>query len=159
MKRLLYLFAALSFGSLAVPLIHATLPTPFDLPVGDWNVDANGTKGILHIGAVVNGTLQGSTIFGNPIVGLYDSTAARISFIRLLGVGISQQVYTGYLFREPSTPFVFSFSLTGEFQAYSNIPAERSVFGWYATHISHIIIIPPTPVPVPNPVLDPGPVH
>jgi hypothetical protein len=149
MKRLLCLFAALSFGTLTMSFVQAAPPPPFILPTGDWAVDANGSHGTLHIAGVdALGNLQaGSTIFNNPIFGSYDSTAARISFIRL-GDGPSfQQIYTGYLFEEPvSIPLVFNYVLTGEFQAYagSGVPAERSVLGWYATRTIRIIITAPT---------------
>jgi hypothetical protein len=157
--HLLYLFAALSFGAFAVPVIQAAPPAPFPLPSGDWAVDADGTKGILHI-SVIGGVLQNSTIFSNPIVGSYDSTAARISFIRLNTTSIHQQVYTAYLFKDPSTGFFTTYNLDGEFQAYSNVPAERSVLGWHATLLSPIPIpLPPVATETPNPVPNPGPVR
>jgi hypothetical protein len=59
---------------------------------------------------------------------------------------------TGYLFRDlPIVPFVFSYVLTGEFQAYSGSGgvAGRSVFGWSATRTWRIVI--PVPIPKPGP--------
>ena len=148
MKRILCLLDVLSSGIATVPSTQAAPPPPFNLPSGDWSVDANGTHGTLHIqGVDALGNLQaGSTLFNDPISGSYDSTAARISFIRLAGGGpLFQQVYTGYLFREPVTvPFQLfrTYDLTGEFQAYrgSAVPAERSVLGWYATRTVRLII-------------------
>ena len=161
MKRILCLLAVLSFGIATVPSTQAAPPPPFNLPSGDWSVDANGTHGTLHIqGVDALGNLQaGSTLFNDPISGSYDSTAARISFIRLAGGGPPfQQVYTGYLFMDrvilPPLPLVRTFVLTGEFQAYggSGAPAERSVLGWYATHAVRIIL-PLSPDPDGDPAM------
>jgi len=134
MKRILLLLAALSFGALAAPLARAV--TPLNLPIGNWTVNANGFHGVLHISGVNGlGVIQpGSTIFGNPIVGFYDSTSARINFIRVLAAGpTSQQVYNGYLFRDTSNPFLFE--LAGEFTAYqgSGGVAQRIDYGWFGT--------------------------
>ena len=84
MKRILFLLAALSFGALTAPLARAV--TPLNLPVGDWTVNGNGYQGTLHISGVdCLGVIQpGSTIYGQQIVGFYDSTSARINFIRVL---------------------------------------------------------------------------
>jgi hypothetical protein len=138
MKRILCLLAALSFG--VAPFAHAV--TPLNLPIGDWTVNANGFHGVLHISGVDGvGVIQpGSTIFGNPIVGFYDSTSARISFIRVLAANpTSQQVYNGYLFKDTSNPFLFE--LAGEFAAYQGGGgvAQRIDYGWFAS--KSIIII------------------
>ena len=84
MKHLLSLLVILSFGALAAPVAQAI--TPIALPVGDWSVNANGSHGVLHISGIdaVGNIQAGSTIYGNTIVGFYDSTSGRISFIRVM---------------------------------------------------------------------------
>jgi hypothetical protein len=141
MKRILFLLAALSFGALTAPLAQAV--TPLNLPLGDWTVDADGFHGVLHISGVdgVGNIQPGSTIFGNPIVGFYDPTSARISFIRVLAANpTSQQVYNGYLFRDTSNPFLFG--LAGEFAAYQGGGgvAQRIDYGWFASKSTLIIL-------------------
>jgi len=130
----------LSLGILTAPLARAVIP--LNLPVGNWTVNANGFHGVLHISGVdgVGNIQPGSTIFGNPIVGFYDSTSARINFIRVLGAGAtSEQVYNGYLFKDTSNPFLLE--LAGEFTAYqgSGGVAQRIDYGWFAS--KSIIII------------------
>jgi len=135
MKRLICILAALSFGALAAPFAQA-----LSLPVGDWQVNANGFQGILHItGVNIPGDiLPGSTIFGNSIVGFYDATSARINFIRFTGNPRAPQIYNGYLFRSIANPSLWE--LTGEFSAYkgSGGVAQRIDYGWVATKVVFI---------------------
>jgi hypothetical protein len=157
-KKILSLLAALSVVALTAPLAQA-----ISLPVGDWSVNADGYHGTLHISGIdVAGNIQaGSTIYGNPIVGFYDSTAGRISFIRPLGsTAIYDQVYNGYLYRDIPNPSLYF--LAGDFAAYKGGGGvtQRINYGWYASKSVLIIPIPiPVPVPVPNPVPNPGPVR
>ena len=130
MKRLICILAALSFGALAAPFAQA-----LSLPVGDWQVNANGFQGILHITLSGGDILPGSSIFGNSIVGFYDATSARINFIRLTGNPRAPQIYNGYLFRSIANPSLWE--LTGEFSAYkgSGGVAQRIDYGWVATKV------------------------
>jgi len=130
MKRLICILAALSFGALAAPFAQA-----LSLPVGDWQVNANGFQGILHITLNGGDIVPGSTIFGNPIVGFYDATSARINFIMFTGNPKAPQIYNGYLFRSIANPSLWE--LTGEFSAYkgSGGVAQRIDYGWVATKV------------------------
>jgi hypothetical protein len=132
MKRLICILA-LSFGALAAPFAQAAL----DLPVGIWQVNANGFHGQLIISgiSIPGDILIGSSIFGNPIVGFYDKTSARINFIRLTGNARAPQIYNGYLFRDIPNPSLWE--LTGEFSAYrgSGGVAQRIDYGWVATKV------------------------
>jgi hypothetical protein len=124
----------LFLGTLTVPFVQAQVPIA--LPTGNWSVVANGFHGTLTItgiGALGN-IAAGSTIFGNPIIGFYDSTSANINFIRIIGGNPSfHQIYTGYLFRDIPNPA--RFVLTGDFLAYQGTggTAKRPRFGWFAT--------------------------
>jgi hypothetical protein len=134
MKRLICILAALSFGALAAPFAQA-----LNLPVGDWQVNANGFHGLLRITGVniVGDILPGSSIFGNRIVGFYDRTSARINFIRIIPTTspTGPQIYNGYLFRDIPNPRLWE--LTGEFSAYrgSGGVAQRIDYGWVATKV------------------------
>ena len=134
MKRILFLLAALWFGALTAPFALAVTPIP--LPAGDWTVNANGSHGVLHISGVdgVGNILPGSTIFGNQIVGFYDPTSARISFIRVLAdFPAAEQVYNRYLFKDTLNPLLMV--LAGQFAAYQGGGgvAQRIDYGWFAT--------------------------
>jgi hypothetical protein len=133
MKRLICILAALSFGVLAAPFAQA-----LELPVGNWQVNANGVHGLLHITGVniLGDILPGSSIFGNSIEGFYDRTSARINFIRLnIPNPKGPQIYNGYLFRDIPNPSLWE--LTGEFSAYkgSGGVAKRIDYGWVATKV------------------------
>jgi hypothetical protein len=156
MKKILSLLVALSVVALTAPLAQA-----ITLPVGDWSVNGNGSHGTLHISGIdVAGNIEpGSTIYGNPIVGFYDSTSGRISFIRALGsTAIYDQVYNGYIFRDLPNPSLYF--LAGDFAAYKGGGgvAQRINYGWYASKSTLFIPIP-VPVPVPVPVPGPHPVE
>jgi hypothetical protein len=130
-QSLFLLLALLFFGTLTTPLLAQT---PLPLPSGSWVIIANGISDRLYISGIDgSGNIQtGSTIFGNPITGYYDSTSARINFIRVAGATSAQQIYNGYLFRAVSDPA--SYFLTGEFSAYQGTggSAKRFEFGWFA---------------------------
>jgi hypothetical protein len=157
MKRILSLLAVLSFVALTAPLAQA-----IGLPVGDWSVNANGFHGTLFISGIdVAGNIEpGSTIYGNPIVGFYDSTSGRISFIRPLGsTAIYDQVYNGYIYKDITNPSLYF--LAGDFAAYQGGGgvALRINYGWYASKPTLVIPVPgpgpvvPVPVPPHVPVL------
>ena len=141
MKHLLCLLTILSFGALAAPVAQAI--TPIALPVGDWSVNANGSHGVLHISGIdAAGNIQaGSTIYGNTIVGFYDSTSGRISFIRVMESSPTfEQIYNGYLFKDIPNP-TLSY-LAGSFAAYQGGGgvALRMDYGWYASKLAIVIL-------------------
>jgi hypothetical protein len=147
MKRILSLLAVLSFLALIAPLAQA-----ITLPLGNWSVNANGFHGTLFISGIdaAGNIAPGSTIYGNPIVGFYDSTSGRISFIRG-STAINEQVYNGYIYRDIPNPSLYF--LAGDFAAYQGGGgvALRINYGWYASR-STLIIPVPVPVPLPVPV-------
>jgi hypothetical protein len=52
---------------------------------GAWKVNANGHSGALQINLNPNGILQnGSTIYGNKIVGSYDAVSGMLTFTRII---------------------------------------------------------------------------
>jgi hypothetical protein len=107
------------------------------LPIGalPWKINANGFEGDLILSAVdAEGRLTG-TVLGNNIVGFWDEASQRITFIRVSNPTDHKfdQVYTGYLFRNPLGPDSV-FTLAGSFQTFQGTwgSAQRNVFGWFA---------------------------
>jgi hypothetical protein len=102
------------------------------LPSGSWNMDANGFTGTLSLNPPDGaGNLTG-TMFGQPIIGYYDSTSQKITFMRETNRRIldTVQVFTGYLFHTGSVN-----DLAGSFVAFNGTGASagESEFGWFAT--------------------------
>ena len=57
-----------------------------NLPTGNWNIIANGYSGSLIIKLNDNGAiLDGSTIFGNKIIGFCDKVTGKLTFTRIVG--------------------------------------------------------------------------
>src|SRR6266446_7791180 len=96
------------------------------LPLGDWNVNANGFTGILHIANVdpqgnVTGTLTMSNEPPNQLnnVAFWNDTSKEITFIRVINPAnpSTDQIYTGYWFPQnhiqPNGPS----ELAGSFEA------------------------------------------
>src|SRR5262249_31609340 len=111
-----------------------TLPPAnfFMLPVGEWDLNANGFKGILKVAAVdAQGNLN-ATVFGNQVAGFWDEEAKALVFVRPSDPNnpATFQFYTGYLFANPGGQF----TLAGSFEAFqgSGAIAERPNFGWFA---------------------------
>jgi hypothetical protein len=113
------------------------------LPLGCWNLNANGSQGTLCIPSLQNdGSFVGSMVFGgysNVITGLWSSGAQQISFLRLGIVTnpFSYQSYTGFLFpadaSNPSGPQM----LAGSFSVFGppgGSMQSRNFFGWTASH-------------------------
>src|SRR5262249_2769822 len=72
----------------------------FILPVGEWDLNANGFKGILKVAAVdAQGNLN-ATVFGNQVAGFWDEEAKALVFVRPSDPNnpATFQFYTGYLF-------------------------------------------------------------
>jgi hypothetical protein len=113
------------------------------LPLGCWNINANGTQGLLCIPSLQSdGSFVGTmkfTGYSNVIAGLWSSGAQQISFLRLGAVSnpLTYQSFTGFLFpadaANPSGPQM----LAGSFSVFG--PAgggmqSRNFFGWTASH-------------------------
>ncbi len=107
-----------------------------ELPLGQWSITANGFHDVLNLtGVDANGNLSPtSTVFGNPIVGVWDGLSEKIEFIRVVSSHPkTYQVYTGYLMDRSAAmhqQFVFAGSFIA-FGASGNIP-QRTVYGWFA---------------------------
>jgi hypothetical protein len=107
-----------------------------ELPLGQWSITANGFLDVLNLtGVDASGNLNPtSTVFGNPIVGVWDGLSEKIEFIRVVSSDPKMhQVYTGYLMdrsEQMQQQFVFAGSFIA-FGASGNIP-QRTVYGWFA---------------------------
>ena len=108
-------------------------------PLGSWNITGNGFQGILDINAVDgSGNLDASaTVFGQTIIGFWDETSQKLTFIRVpadSSASSAYQIYTGYKM-EGSLPDGATSALAGSFEAFGGTGgnASRSLFGWWAT--------------------------
>lgn len=75
-------------------------------PMGTWNINANGTQGILILSTSPTGGITGSA-FGDPITAVWDETSQILSFSRATqGAPASFvfDVYIGTLFQPYDTP-------------------------------------------------------
>jgi hypothetical protein len=108
------------------------------LSSGSWTLNGNGFTGDLTITAVnADGSLNGTMYGGQPIIGFWDETAQKITFMKIVPSPPGQtpdpstyQFYTGYLYSNGNTH-----TLAGFFEAFagSGGTASRTVFGWFAT--------------------------
>ena len=104
-------------------------------PIGIWYINANGFSGTLSIQEVdAQGNLSGSSVFGNEILGFWDESSQKLTFMRLFGPDNPStfQIYTGYLMvPQPGV----TLALAGTFEAFqgSGGTAQQSLFGWFAT--------------------------
>jgi len=101
------------------------------LPTGSWNVNGNGSVGVLNVTSIDGqGHLTG-TIYGNPIQGFWDDTAAKATFLRIINANdpTTLQIFTGYLFVNGKTS-----TIAGGFEAFagSGGVASRAIYGWFA---------------------------
>jgi len=109
------------------------------LPLGTWELNANGDRGPLQILAVDRqGELRG-TLFGKALVGFWDERAQQILFVRILDPAdpSTAQLFTGYLFRNAGGLRGVgnaTHTLAGSFTALAGTgaTASRPVYGWYA---------------------------
>src|SRR5262245_13209232 len=111
------------------------------LPIGPWDLDANGSSGMLDIESVDDdGDLKG-VVLGDNILGFWDKDAQKITFVRFSDPQAlsTYQIYTGYFWKEPKEPPTKSFPsgsfdafLAGSFEAFQGTGgvAHRHVFGW-----------------------------
>jgi hypothetical protein len=105
------------------------------LSTGIWNINANSFQSDLTINAVnADGTLQATMFGGQQVVGFWDETAQKITFIGTSTDPSRLQIYTGYQFDGAPDP-----TLAGSYEAFAGTggSAQRSVFGWFAVHQIH----------------------
>ena len=103
---------------------------------GPWNIVGNGYSGQLWIeGIDANGNLlPNSTVYnGDKIIGFWDDTAQKLTFMRLVDSGDPStfQIFTGYLMHSQDDG---SLALAGSFEAFqgTGAVAQRIIYGWYA---------------------------
>lgn len=112
------------------------------LPAGEWTLDGNGFRGKMIINGVDNnGTLNGQLQFdGEPLqdmIGFWDETSKKITFIRVIDSTApgTNQIYTGFYFNnQRDQPTDLSHTLTGYFEAFQGTggTAARTLYGWVA---------------------------
>lgn len=106
------------------------------LHVGDWDVDANGVKGTLRIGAVDELGRVSGTLFEQRVSGWWSERARRLSFLCAGGATGSEQAYEGYAWDERAQPGLpRTYHLAGSFETFGggNGAKDRQTFGWFAS--------------------------
>lgn len=107
------------------------------LPVGSWNIDANGADGTLVIGTASSGNFSG-TVFGQPFTGFFDETNQEFSFIRVMGTATTfpyistAQVYYGTLFSYSPVGGTTDYTLAGTFRTYPPSGGDTPPYEWWA---------------------------
>jgi hypothetical protein len=109
------------------------------LPLGTWEANAGGDRGLLQLASVTRqGELRG-TLSGTEIVGFWNERAQKVTFVRLLKPvdPSTAQLFTGYLFRNPGGlrgVGTATYTLAGSFEALVGMgaTASQAVYGWYA---------------------------
>ena len=112
---------------------------PASLPLGTWEANASGDRGVLQLVSVSpQGELRGS-LFGTAIVGFWDERAQQVTFVRVVNPAdpSTTQLFTGYLFRTPGGLRGVghaTYSLAGSFTALAGTgaTAAQAAYGWYA---------------------------
>jgi len=103
------------------------------LPLGDWDICANGYVGTLTITSVAQGKLTGTFREDLPITGFWDPAGNRITFLRVTQADdqSTTQIFTGFLFKDPGDG---RWTLAGSFEGFAGTGAtnKRPVYGWYA---------------------------
>ena len=101
------------------------------LPVGTWNISANGQVGTLVTASLeltgINGTLR-----GQPFMGFFDEAAQELRLMRVTSADVATfEVYRGTLFLfSPATGTLVN-TLAGTFMAFPSVGAAH-VLGWSA---------------------------
>ncbi len=105
--------------------------------IGPWQFSANGVEGKLSLKDDGNGNLSGSIDENQKVLGFWDATARKVTFLRITDPSNSStvQVYTGYLFCRGIGIDQISCTLVGSYQAFSgpDVTAQQNVFGWGAS--------------------------
>ena len=119
-----------------------------DMPLqtGDWEIDANGSRGVLAIQAIDAQGRLNATVYGERVVGWWDEQDRRITFLRLINPNdpTSFQSFSGYGWEEhPNMPGGTHHYLAGSFETYAGAGgiAARPSYGWFAVH--HRTFLPP----------------
>ena len=101
------------------------------LPVGTWNISANGQVGTL-VTASLGGTGINGTLRGQPFMGFFDEAAQELRLMRVTGAHVATfEVYLGTLFSfSPATGTLVN-TLAGTFMAFPSVGAAH-VLGWSA---------------------------
>jgi len=139
---LLFAFAlVLSPAFAADSAAPAQAPPP--LPLGCWNINANGDQGLLCIPSLESdGSFAGSMVFesySNLVTGLWSSAAQQLSFLRLGIVNnpLSYQSYTGFMFPANASNAAGPQVLAGSFTVFGppgGSSQSRNLYGWIASH-------------------------
>lgn len=108
-----------------------------NLPSGlTWNISANGSSGTLIVNVDGAGNITG-TVFGQTIVGYFDSSSGALYFLRVTSPDLSTfQVYKGKAFPQvvtssSITQTIAALTLAGEFEEYP-VTGTVSHFSWFA---------------------------
>ena len=107
-------------------------------PLGTWNLQGDVLDGTLVIdGLDANGNFTNVTLDGEQLIGLWDDTGQKITFLRCnCPIPVTREylpgliVFTGYLLSDEGGNLTFA----GTYQSFqgSGATAGRSTFGWYA---------------------------
>jgi hypothetical protein len=105
------------------------------LRTGNWNIDGNGSRGILAIQAVDAQGRLNATVYGQRVVGWWDEEDRRITLLRLINPNdpTSFQSFSGYGWDEAAGADR-RYYLAGSFETYAGAggTAARPTYGWYA---------------------------
>ena len=101
------------------------LPTQ---PGASWKVNAGGVEGGFWLRLDASGVIVTGEIFGDPINGIWQEGAAKLTFTR--GSGPNAQFYTGYLSPRVSRPTEGKYYLAGTFDD------ATGTYGWFAEGIA-----------------------
>ena len=111
------------------------------LQTGNWDIDGNGSRGVLAIQAVDAQGRLNATVYGQRVVGWWDEQDRRITFLRLINPNdpTSFQSFSGYAWDEPpdpDRPGRTTYYLAGSFETYAGAggTAARPTYGWFARH-------------------------
>jgi hypothetical protein len=91
MAAMLFLLLASSFMSVPVASAHA-LSGGIN---GTWKIAANASTGTMTLNVDANGNVTG-TVFGNALIGSYDSSTGHLAFVRYIAPSYVQS-YSGSL--------------------------------------------------------------
>ena len=112
---------------------------PMPSPLGTWNLQGDWLDGTLIIDSLdANGNFTNVTLDGEQLIGLWDDTSQKITFLRTNSpIPVTFEnlnrliVFTGYLLSDEGGNLTFA----GTYQSFqgSGATAGRSTFGWYAS--------------------------
>ena len=102
------------------------------LMTGNWNINANGSHGVLNIIGVDSQGRLNATVYGDQVVGWWDEEDRRITFLRQRD-GQAIQSFSGYTWDEAAAHHIHY--LAGSFETYAGGggTAARPTYGWFAS--------------------------